>query len=124
MRRAALARLVGGSGCALVTPRWDEPFGLVLVEALLTGTPVAAFARGGVVEVLEGMPGARLVAPDDVRGLALAAEDLLGASPQERLRIREHAIARFASASLELVLREPGRRVGRRAIASDLAAAP
>lgn len=100
LRRQRLAALVGGSGCALVTPRWDEPFGLVLAEALATGTPVAAFARGGVSEVLAGLPGTRLVAPDDVAGLAEAAEELLATTPDERTLIREHALARFASLDL------------------------
>jgi glycosyltransferase involved in cell wall biosynthesis len=54
---AALARLVGGAGCLLLTPCWDEPFGLVAAEAVLCGTPVAAFDRGGVGEVLGGVGG-------------------------------------------------------------------
>lgn len=102
LRRQRLADLVGESGCALVTPRWDEPFGLVLAEALMTGTPVAAFARGGVPEVLDGLPGARLVVPDDVVGLAAAAEELLATTPDERERIREHALRRFASLDMGL----------------------
>ncbi|MET0589899.1 MAG: glycosyltransferase, partial [Naasia sp.] len=51
LRQPALAELVGGSACALVTPVWEEPFGLVIAEALMTGTPVAAFDTGGVAEV-------------------------------------------------------------------------
>ena len=39
---------------ALVNPiSWDEPFGLVMVEALATGTPVLAFARGAAPEIIE-----------------------------------------------------------------------
>jgi len=97
LRRSRLARLVGGSGVALVTPRWEEPFGLVLAEALITGTPVASFARGGVVEVLDGLPGTRLVPPDDVDALAAAAHELLAIPRSERRRIREHALERFSA---------------------------
>ena len=32
---------------------WDEPFGLVLIEAMLSGCPVVAFGRGSVPELVE-----------------------------------------------------------------------
>ena len=32
---------------------WEEPFGLVMVEAMACGTPVIAFNRGSVMEVIE-----------------------------------------------------------------------
>lgn len=39
---------------ALVNPiRWNEPFGLVMVEALACGTPVVAFAEGAAPEIIE-----------------------------------------------------------------------
>ena len=47
-----LAALVRGSAVALVTPRWDEPFGLVAAEAAMWGTPVVALDRGGLSEFL------------------------------------------------------------------------
>lgn len=53
LRQDALCRLVGHSAVAVVSPRWDEPFGLVALEALASGTPVAAIARGGLAEVLD-----------------------------------------------------------------------
>lgn len=40
------------SSVALVTPLWDEPFGLVAIEALASGTPVAAFGRGGLQSII------------------------------------------------------------------------
>ena len=42
----------GHARCFLMPIRWDEPFGLVLLEAMACGTPVLAFNRGGVSEVI------------------------------------------------------------------------
>ncbi|MFC4810847.1 glycosyltransferase family 4 protein [Paenibacillus sp. GCM10023250] len=48
--------LLANAHCVLFTSTWDEPFGLVLVEAMASGTPVLGFRRGAVPEVLRGMP--------------------------------------------------------------------
>ena len=40
--------------CALLAPiQWDEPFGLTVVEALASGTPVIAARRGAMAEIIE-----------------------------------------------------------------------
>lgn len=69
---APLRALVAGAAAQLVTPRWDEPYGLVVAEALALGTPVAAYAAGGVVEVVDDSS-ARLAPIGDVDALAAAA---------------------------------------------------
>ncbi|GAB3990600.1 glycosyltransferase [Nocardioides marmoraquaticus] len=89
--QAALARTVGRAAVALVTPAWEEPFGLVAIEALCSGTPVAAYARGALPEVLGPWTG-RLATPDDPDSLAAA---LLEASRLDRRRVREEAVAAY-----------------------------
>lgn len=69
LAQADLADAVGAAAAALVTPRWNEPYGLVVAEALACGTPVAAFARGGIPEIVTDACG-RLVPADDVAALA------------------------------------------------------
>ncbi|GGG20146.1 glycosyl transferase family 1 [Rhodococcoides trifolii] len=69
LRRDDLAALVGGASVAVVSPLWEEPYGLVVAEALSCGTPVAAYSRGGIPEIIDATSG-RLAPPDDIGGLA------------------------------------------------------
>ena len=68
----SLAALIGGARAFLCTPCWEEPYGLVVAEALACGTPVAAFARGAVPALLDGRSGT-LAMPDNPQALATAA---------------------------------------------------
>ena len=89
LRGPELIELVGSASVAVVSPVWDEPFGLVAAEALSCGTPVAAFARGGLREIVVDGAGV-LARPDDVTSLAAAIRT---ASDLDRREARAHAVA-------------------------------
>lgn len=89
---ADLAAAVGTAAVQLVTPCWDEPFGLVVPEALACGTPVAAFDRGAMGQIVSDACG-RLAPADDVEALAAAARDAAGL---ERTDCRRHVEDHFA----------------------------
>ncbi len=64
--------LLAGARALLFPIDWSEPFGLVMVEAFACGTPVVAFRRGSVPEIVEdGITG---YVVDDVAGAVEAVE--------------------------------------------------
>lgn len=69
---AERAELLAGA-VALVNPiRWEEPFGMVMIEALAAGTPVVATSRGSAPEIVEdGVTG---FLRDDLAGLTAALD--------------------------------------------------
>lgn len=57
----------------LMPAKWEEPFGLTAVEAMATGTPVAAYRRGALPEVIADGVSGFIVPEGDVEALARAA---------------------------------------------------
>ena len=78
---------------ALLAPiAWPEPFGLVLIEAMACGTPVIAFNRGSVPEIIEdGVTG---FVVEDEKGAVAAAQRL---SRLSRAAIRRRFEERFTA---------------------------
>jgi glycosyltransferase involved in cell wall biosynthesis len=80
-----------GEAAALLYPIADpEPFGLVMVEAMACGTPVAAIGIGAVPEIVEnGVTGYHVEDPADLPGCVAAAVRL------DRAAVRRSAAERF-----------------------------
>jgi len=86
--RASLWQEIAGAAVVLCPSRWEEPFGLAAAEAQACGTPVVAFGRGGLREVIvDGVTGF-LVPPDDIPA---AAEAVRKAAEISRSACRDHA---------------------------------
>jgi glycosyltransferase involved in cell wall biosynthesis len=89
----------------LVLPSYQEPFGTVLAEAMIVGTPVVATSVGGLAEVVaDGVTG-RLVAPGEPDRLAAAVLDVVAHREQMGAAARKHAQRFSADRYTDLVER-------------------
>ena len=76
---------LSGAIALLVSIDWPEPFGLVMIEAMACGTPVIAFNRGSVPEIVEdGLTG--FIVEDETS--AVGAVGQLSTLSRERVRAR------------------------------------
>ena len=89
--RDDLWRLVGNARAMVMPLRWHEPFGLVAVESLATGTPVIAWRMGALPEIIDDGVSGFLV--EDVAAAARSVE-LVG--ELDRANCRAIAETRFA----------------------------
>lgn len=95
MGGARKARFLGGARALLMPLRWEEPFGLVMIEAMLCGTPVIAYARGAAPEIVDEGTTGFLVEDEDEMAAVLAQLDRF-----DRPGCRLRAAARFSSARM------------------------
>lgn len=110
-------RLIGGASVLLMPIDWPEPFGLVMIEAMACGTPVVAWRRGSVPELVEeGVTGFAVSNFDDAVAAVHAARTL------DRSRIRERFEARFTSERMaegyERLFEQVLERAGRERVAT------
>jgi glycosyltransferase involved in cell wall biosynthesis len=81
---------LGGAVALLHLIGFDEPFGLSVVEAMACGTPVVAYDRGSMSElIIEGVTGAV------VTDVASAAEAIMRVGQFDRQTVRAMAVQRF-----------------------------
>lgn len=82
--------LLARASCLLFPICWDEPFGLVLVEAMACGTPVVALRRGAVPEiVIDGVTGIVCEHPEEL------PDGIARARRLDPIDCREHAEQAF-----------------------------
>ena len=84
--------LYAGAESFLFPLQWDEPFGMVMIEAMACGTPVVALRRGSVPEVVaHGISGLVVDHPDE---LPAALDAVRSIDPE---RCRAHVVSRFST---------------------------
>lgn len=76
----------------LMPIHWEEPFGLVLIEAMACGTPVIAYDRGSVPEIIEDGKNGYIVAENDIDGMIDAIKNI---DKIDQKYCRESVINRF-----------------------------
>ncbi|HEX7737727.1 MAG TPA: glycosyltransferase [Ktedonobacteraceae bacterium] len=90
--REQLWQLMGQAAALLCPIAWDESFGLTPVEAMATGTPVIAFQRGAMSEIIQHSQSGFLVPPGAISQAAALVEHLPAIS---RAHCRAHVAAHF-----------------------------
>ncbi len=84
--------LIAQAHCLIFPLRWNEPFGLVMVEAMACGTPVVAMDNGAASElVLHGVTGYLCDAPDELASWIPRVDEL------DPVLCRKHVEAHFTS---------------------------
>lgn len=91
------AALLRDAEALLFPVDWPEPFGLVMIEAMACGTPVVAFRKGSVPEIVEnGVTGYAVDTVDEAVAALSAARRL------DRGKVRARFEARFTAARMAL----------------------
>jgi glycosyltransferase involved in cell wall biosynthesis len=101
---AAKRDLLARAACLVFPIRWDEPFGLVMIEAMACGTPVVALRRGAAPElILPGQTGVIVDHPCELAGAIHQARRL--DSWICRKHVQQHFTTDLMAAAYEAVYR-------------------
>lgn len=87
-------KMLGGALATLIPIQWEEPFGLVMPESNLCGTPVVAFRRGSVPELIKDGVNGFVLEDGDVDGMAEAVKKCENLSRQ---KVRDYAASNFST---------------------------
>lgn len=91
---AELGKVLGQCRALLVTSKWVEAFGNVVIEALACGTPVIAYRRGGPAEIVNDGQTGFVVAADDVEQMSDAVRRV---GEIDRAKCRQSAETYFSA---------------------------
>ncbi len=106
---SAKRSLFAGARALLMPIRWEEPFGMVMIEALACGTPVIAFPEGAARELVRDGQTGFLV--DDEPAMAAAVGRLPGIAARDcRAWVAEHCDVDVVAAAYESTYRSVARR--------------
>jgi glycosyltransferase involved in cell wall biosynthesis len=88
-------RVIGGASGFILPIQWDEPFGLVFIEALATGTPIISCPRGSLPELIEhGRHGFLVSSEDELVEACLKVKTL------DRAECRRWVLERFSASRM------------------------
>ncbi|MBI4129850.1 glycosyltransferase family 4 protein [Candidatus Roizmanbacteria bacterium] len=111
------AELLASARCLIAPIQWEEPFGLMFIEALAAGTPVVAYSRGAAPEIIKDGKTGYLVNQSaqfhrgnftidktGIDGLAEAIERIYSLSDTDyqtmRKECRAHVVQHFTASSM------------------------
>jgi glycosyltransferase involved in cell wall biosynthesis len=101
---ARKAELLAGAQCLWMPALWDEPFGLTLVEALASGTPVLGTHRGALPEIVTADVGALGDSVDELVALRSGLQRIEAEAC--RARVERHFTHHVMAAEYVRVFRE------------------
>lgn len=94
LTKKEVARLMAKAKAFLMTINWEEPFGLVMAEAMSCGTPIIAFRRGSVPELIKNGKTGFIVNPKEgITGLKKALKKIDKIKPKD---CRKHIEKKFS----------------------------
>jgi glycosyltransferase involved in cell wall biosynthesis len=105
-------QLLAEARCLIFPIQWEEPFGMVMIEAMACGTPVVALRGGSVAEIVEhGHTGFVCDQPDELPKALIEVDRI---DPEAcRERVAQHFDAELLGSGYETVYRRAMRRIRR-----------
>tara|TARA_Y100001968_G_scaffold306358_1_gene323112 strand:- start:598 stop:1689 length:1092 start_codon:yes stop_codon:yes gene_type:complete len=93
VRTEVLQKELGLCRALINTPKWNEAYGNVVVEAMACGVPVVAYDRGGPGELISSGLTGWVVPPDDIEAMGMALQKI---EEIDRIKCRSW-VEKFAS---------------------------